>query len=87
MENLISIIISTYNRKEFITNAIDSVLNQRYKNVEIIVVDDCSTDGTNAYILDTISGVYRIHSNNISFSLKADFIIENLMEKRKYMKK
>ena len=39
-----------------------------------------------AYILDTISGVYRIHSKNITFSLKTDFIIENLNEKRNVYK-
>ena len=36
-----------------------------------------------AYILDTISGVYRVHSQNITFNLKLDFIIDNLEEKRK----
>lgn len=36
-----------------------------------------------AYILDEISGIYRVHSKNITFSLKTDFIIENLIEKKK----
>lgn len=46
MENLISVIIPSYNRKNFISQAIDSVLKQTYKNIEIIVVDDGSNDGT-----------------------------------------
>lgn len=43
---LISIIIPTYNRANVICNAIASALSQTYKNIEIIVVDDCSTDNT-----------------------------------------
>ncbi|MDD4353937.1 MAG: glycosyltransferase family 2 protein [Candidatus Nanoarchaeia archaeon] len=43
---LISIIIPTYNRKDKIERAINSVLKQTYKNWELIIVDDGSTDGT-----------------------------------------
>ena len=35
-----------------------------------------------AYILDCICGVYRVHSNNITSNLTVNFIIENLIEKR-----
>ena len=41
---MISVIIPTYNRYEALLNAIDSVKNQTYKNIEIIVVDDNSSD-------------------------------------------
>ncbi|WP_010676907.1 glycosyltransferase family 2 protein [Bacillus timonensis] len=43
----VSIIITTYNRKEMLIRALESAKNQTYLNKEIIVVDDCSTDGTN----------------------------------------
>lgn len=46
MESLVSIIIPTYNRKEFLEEALESVLCQSYTNFECIVVDDNSTDGT-----------------------------------------
>ncbi len=43
---LISVIIPTHNRMDLLPHAIESCLNQTYTNVEIIIVDDGSTDGT-----------------------------------------
>ncbi|MDE0490139.1 glycosyltransferase family A protein [Psychrobacter sp. A3] len=42
----VSIIVTTYNSVDFINNCIDSLLNQSINNLEIIVVDDASTDST-----------------------------------------
>ena len=45
MQNhLVSIIMVNYNHGDFIAEAIESVLNQSYKNWELIIVDDGSTD-------------------------------------------
>ena len=51
MNNLISVIIPTYNREKQIMRAVQSVLKQTYSEIEIIVVDDASTDNTKMLIL------------------------------------
>lgn len=43
---LVSILIPSYNREKYLSEAIDSALAQTYKNIEIIVHDDASTDAT-----------------------------------------
>lgn len=43
---LVTVLVNNFNYETFISQAIDSVLNQDYKNIEIIVVDDGSTDGS-----------------------------------------
>jgi len=47
---LVSVIIPTYNRSNYVQKAIDSVLSQSYKNLELIVIDDGSTDDTEEVI-------------------------------------
>lgn len=43
---LVSVAIVTFNQKSFLAECIESILAQDYPNIEIVVADDCSTDGT-----------------------------------------
>jgi len=49
-ETLVSVVMPTWNRKFIIGKAIDSVMSQTYRNFELIVSDDGSTDGTGPFI-------------------------------------
>ncbi len=51
---MVSAIITTHNRKKLLRRAIESVMNQTYKDLECIVVDDAGTDETEEYIKDFI---------------------------------
>lgn len=50
MDDLISIIMPSYNTGKYIKKTIESVLAQSYENWELIIVDDCSTDNTDEVI-------------------------------------
>lgn len=49
---LISVIIPTCNRRDLLLRAIDSVLRQTHADLEVIIVDDASTDGTQSAVLE-----------------------------------
>jgi glycosyltransferase involved in cell wall biosynthesis len=62
VEGKVSVIIPTYNRPKWLPEAIDSVLNQTYHDIEIIVVNDGSTDDTEKVLepyMDKIRYIYK----------------------------
>ena len=66
--DLVSIIMPSYNTASFITETIDSVLNQTYSNWELIIVDDNSTDNTDNLISKYVSDsriIYVKNSTNV----------------------
>lgn len=70
---LVSVLIPTYNAEKYITQALRSVLGQTYSNIEIIVVNDGSTDSTRE-LLETYAkkGVKVIHQSNKGQSAAAN---------------
>lgn len=63
---LVSVIMPVFNRKDTILNAIYSVLNQTYSNIELIIIDDYSTDGTRTLLNSFINANFKIilHEEN-----------------------
>lgn len=47
---LVTITIATYNQRDIVSRAIESVLSQTYQNIELLIGDDCSTDGTSLVV-------------------------------------
>lgn len=62
MKDLVSVVIPVYNREKTIVRAVKSVLNQTYKNIEVIIVDDCSSDNSRVVIENAFS-----ENNNVRY--------------------
>ena len=58
-EPLVSVIVPTYNRSKILLDTINSILNQSWINIEIIVIDDCSKDDTKNIIGEINSDIIR----------------------------
>ena len=80
-----SIVVACFNQEAFIKETVESALSQRYPNKEIIVVDDCSSDGTadilrsfgesiNLAILPKNSGVYASRNHGAS-QAKGEYLV------------
>ena len=50
--SLISVIVPVYNIKEYLPRCVESIIRQTYSNLEILLVDDGSTDGTGALCMN-----------------------------------
>jgi len=57
---LVSVIMTAHNAQDTIAQSVQSVLEQSYANIEIFIIDDCSTDGT-ADILNGLSRLDNVH--------------------------
>lgn len=60
---IVSVILPTFNRERYIAQAVESVFNQTFRELEIIVVDDGSTDGT-ASVVARYPGVHYVYQSN-----------------------
>lgn len=79
MKPLISVIVPVYNVEKYLRKCVDSIINQTYKNIEILLIDDGSTDGSGA-ICDEYSQRYDIvtayHKQNGGLSSARNYGIE-----------
>ena len=67
----VSVIIPTYKRAHLVTRAIDSVLNQTFSDVEVIVVDDGSPDNTEEVVRGVVDGRVRYIRHEVNRGLAA----------------
>ena len=68
---MVSIVLPVYNGEKYISESIKSVLNQSYRNLELIIVNDCSNDNT-ADIIEKFAkmdGRIKVINNNVNLKL------------------
>lgn len=69
IKGLVSVIIPTYNHGQYLLIALKSVFNQTYRNIEIIIIDDGSTDNTKIILnpyMDKIKYIHFQHNQGVS---------------------
>ncbi|HJH30789.1 MAG TPA: glycosyltransferase family 2 protein [Methanosarcinaceae archaeon] len=73
----VSIIIPSYNNGKYIGSAISSALNQTYPNIEVIIVDDNSNDGTKEILNELINSnlICIFNKNNVGASASKNIAI------------
>ena len=74
--SLVSVVVCTYNGSRFVSEQIESICKQTYPNLQIIIVDDASTDNTFEIIKQWADKDHRIHlhrnEKNLGFNLNFD---------------
>lgn len=80
MNNLVSIVVPVYNVQKYLSICVDSILQQTYKNIEVILVDDGSTDSS-GQLSDQYAKEYDfvqvVHKNNAGLGFARNTGIEN----------
>lgn len=78
---LASLCIACYNQKDYIRDALSGAFNQTYEPLEIVICDDCSTDGTDG-IIEEMIGIYRANGGRHSVQFRHNEI--NLRDMKNY---
>lgn len=60
MNPLVTVLMPVYNAEKYLSEAIDSILAQTYKNIEFLIINDGSTDNSESIILDYQSNISKI---------------------------
>ncbi|MCR5655691.1 MAG: glycosyltransferase [Lachnospiraceae bacterium] len=73
VHDLVSVCIPAYNQEDTIQEAVRSALNQTYKNIEVVVIDDCSKDHTVAKIREINDDRVRLIENENNLGMVANW--------------
>ena len=87
MQEKVDVLMATYNGEKYLKDQIESILNQTYKNIQIIISDDCSTDKTREILKeyeknDKIKIYYQ--QKNLGYIKNFEFLLEKV-ENNLYM--
>ncbi|RHV70460.1 MULTISPECIES: glycosyltransferase family 2 protein [Clostridia] len=82
---LVSVVMSTYNEEKYVLASINSILNQTYENIEIIIVDDASTDNTVSLIENIATDKIRLYINDTNKKLAHNLNFAISKAKGKYV--
>lgn len=84
-ESLISVIIPTYNRPSYLKEAIASAVQQKYRNIEIIVSDDCSSQSPQTIIDEFQDSRIRFRRNAKNLGIARNFVNAVMEARGKYV--
>lgn len=88
MEEQIDVLLATYNGEKYVGEQIESILNQTYKNIRLVISDDCSSDNTVNILKEYEKKDNRIklyiQSQNLGVVKNIEFLLENV-ENELYM--
>lgn len=87
LEKLISIILPVYNGEKYVEGAIKSLTLQTYKAIEIIIIDDCSTDNTQDILqkIEKTDSRIRVYRNDVNKKLPASLNIGHKLAKGEFI--
>ena len=85
MEETIDVLLATYNGEKYLESQIDSILNQTYKNIKLIISDDCSKDGTRK-ILETYKNKdprieIHLQEQNLGYIRNFEYLLKQVKNK------
>ncbi|WOE69454.1 glycosyltransferase family 2 protein [Hydrogenimonas thermophila] len=74
-EKLITVILAVYNGEKFLREQIESILNQTYKKIELLIFDDCSTDKSREIVKEYTKkyAFIKLHINSRRFGVVKNF--------------
>lgn len=79
MKETIDVLLATYNGEKYLKEQIESILNQTYSNIRLIISDDCSTDNTRKIIEEYAQKdkrvIYYFQENNLGYVKNFEFLL------------